>query len=55
MALVIALNAALSFGVTVVVVAPLIWAIVTQDRDVRAVTPQRRRTAPNQTTRPALA
>jgi hypothetical protein len=55
MALVIALNAALSLGVTVMVVAPLIWAIVTQNRDVPAVAPQRRRTARNQTARSALA
>ncbi len=55
MALLIALNAALSFGVTLMVVAPLTWAIVIEHRDVYAVIAQRRRLLSIQTTRPTLA
>ena len=43
MALVIAINAVFCFGVVVMVVAPLVWAILTQHRDAHAVTAQRRR------------
>ena len=43
MALMIAINAVLCFGVIVVVVAPLVWAILTQQRDAQAITTQRRR------------
>ena len=43
MALVIAINAVLCFGVIVAVVAPLVWAILTQQRDTQAITAQRQR------------
>jgi hypothetical protein len=43
MALVIAINAASCFGVIVMVVAPLVWAILTQHCDALAVVGQRRR------------
>ena len=37
MALVITLNAILAFGVIVMVIAPLVWAILTQHRDAPEV------------------
>ena len=41
MALIIAINAALCFGVIATVVAPLVWAILTQQRDAQAIAVQR--------------
>ena len=38
----IAVNAVLCIGVIVMIVAPLVWAILTQQRDVEAVAAQRR-------------
>ncbi len=54
MVLIVALNAALSLGVTLIVVAPLTWAIVAEHRDVYAVVAQRRLLLPIPTTRPTL-
>ena len=54
MGLLIALNGAFSFGVTVLAVAPLIWAIVTPRRAVPAVARRFTRPAGIQTTGPAL-
>lgn len=45
MALIIAFNAALCFGVIMAVVAPLVWAILTQQRDTQAIAVQRWRRA----------
>ena len=39
----IIVNTVLCIGVVVVVVAPLVWAILTQNRDTEAVVAQRRR------------
>lgn len=55
MALVIAINATLCFGVIVGVVAPLVWAIFTQHRDTQAVAAQRRRRARTATATPRRA
>jgi hypothetical protein len=55
MTLIIALNAVLSFGVIVMVVAPLIWAILTQQRDAQPVAPRRQSRAGLRPTRPAFA
>lgn len=41
MALIIAFNAVLCFGVIVAVVAPLVWSILTQQRDTQAIAVQR--------------
>ena len=46
MCLLIALNRGFSFGVTVLAVAPLIWAIVTPRRAVPAVAPVGARVLP---------
>lgn len=54
MALIIALNAAFSLWVLVMVIAPLIWAIRTDDHDVTSVTRERQRRPALQTRRPAL-
>jgi hypothetical protein len=43
MALIIVINAVLSFGVIAAVVAPLVWAILTQQRDTQAIAAQRQR------------
>ena len=43
MAVVITLNAILAFGVIVIVVAPLVWAILTQQRDLPDARPYQRR------------
>ena len=43
---VIALNATFSFGVAALAVAPLIWAILTQHRDLPPVTPVGARALP---------
>ncbi len=55
LAALIAVNAVLCIGVIAAVVAPLVWAILTQDRDVEAAVAQRRRRAriATQRTRPA--
>ena len=55
MALIIALNTALSLGVTFSVVAPLTSAILMEDRDVHGMVAQRRRRLSIQTTRPTPA
>jgi hypothetical protein len=54
-ALIIALNTALSLGVTLMVVAPLTWVVLTDDRDVHGVVAQRRRRLSIQITRPTPA
>jgi hypothetical protein len=45
MALIIVINAVLCFGVIVAVVAPIMWAILTQERDAQAIAVQRWRRA----------
>ncbi len=48
----IAVNAVLCLGVIAAVVAPLVWAILTQERDVEAVAAQRQRRVRIATQRP---
>ena len=55
MALIIALNTALSLGVALRVVAPLTLAILTEHRGVHGVLAQCRRRRSIQTTRPTPA
>ncbi len=45
LAALIAVNAVLCIGVIAAVVGPLVWAILTQERDAEAVVAQRRRRA----------
>jgi hypothetical protein len=45
LAALIAVNSVLAIGVIAAVVAPLVWAILTQERDAEAVVAQRRRRA----------
>jgi hypothetical protein len=51
MASIIAINGALCLGVVVAVVAPMVWAILTQQRDTQAIAVQRWRHARVATTR----
>jgi len=55
LAALIAANTVLCTGVLAAIVGPLVWAILTQDRDVETVVAQRRRRAQIATrrTRPA--
>jgi hypothetical protein len=53
LAVLIAVNAVLCLGVIAMVVAPLVWAILTQDRDVEAAAAQRQRRARTATQKPA--
>jgi hypothetical protein len=55
MALIIALNTALSLGVTLMVVAPLTWAILAEHPGIHGVLAHCRRRRSIQTTRPSLA
>ncbi len=45
LAVLIAVNAVLCLGVIAMVVAPLVWAILTQERDVETQAAQRQRRA----------
>jgi len=49
----IAVNAVLCLGVIAMVVAPLVWAILTQDRDVETAAARRQRRARTATEQPA--
>ena len=53
LAVLIAVNAALCLGVIAMVVAPLVWAILTQGRDVETAAAQRQRPTRTATQKPA--